>query len=93
MEVLRLDLVDPGLAGVVGNGRGDLEVELGERGVLRVGGACAVAFADEWDGRGGGRLGIKSFLLPRGMWLTAAELRVLRKKASPMGQKEGGEAD
>ena len=38
----------------------------------------------------GGRLGMKSFLLPRGMWLAAAESRVLRKKASPSEQEEGG---
>ena len=38
-------------------------------------------------------MGIKSFLLPRGMWWAAAEFRVLRKKASPIEQEEGGEAD
>ena len=53
LEIERLDLVDPSLSGVVGNGRGDLTIEVGERGVLRVGGASAIALADEWDGRGG----------------------------------------
>ena len=41
----------------------------------------------------GGRLGMKFFLRPRGMWATAAAVSVLRKKASPAGQEDGRGAD
>ena len=41
----------------------------------------------------GGRLGIKSLILPLGMWLAAAEMRDLRRKTYPIEQEEGEGAD